>query len=170
MTGFARGSASATEPLGGPGTGRRGSRIPAAGGRRHRPRPRPPARSSSHLAGAVSAIHSGLVTKSISKRRRRHESRSLSVRPPASRAARAPGLERRGVRCQPGWAGRATGQPTTYRRSGSPSTTTSGDKTTVSSQMLAVRRNRHMARPRLIPSLCPNPPAVTAPPNHNSTR
>jgi hypothetical protein len=58
MTGSVRGSASATAPLGRPGFGRRGSRTPAAGGRRPlpRPRPSPSAWSTSHLAGAVSAI------------------------------------------------------------------------------------------------------------------
>lgn len=58
MTGSVLGSASAIAPPGWPGFGRRGSRTPTAGGRRprHGPWPIPPARSSSHLAGAVSAI------------------------------------------------------------------------------------------------------------------
>jgi hypothetical protein len=63
-TGWARRSASATEPPGRPGFGRRGSRTPAAGGRRQPRWPNPLARSSSHRAGAVSAIHSGLLTTS----------------------------------------------------------------------------------------------------------
>ena len=60
------GSGSAMAPAGRSGSGRRGSRTPAPGGP-FPPRPRrPPARgrtrSSSHRAGAVSAIHSGLAS------------------------------------------------------------------------------------------------------------
>ena len=58
------GSGSAIAPAGGSGSGRRGSRTPAPGG--PFPPRRPPARgrtrSSSHRAGAVSAIHSGLAS------------------------------------------------------------------------------------------------------------
>jgi len=85
MTGSARGSASATEPLGRPGPGWRGSRTLASGGGRHGRRRWPPARSISHLAGAVRAIHSGLVTTSIKKRR---------TRPARRRVGRAAGLAR----------------------------------------------------------------------------
>jgi len=161
MTGSVGGSASATAPPGGPGFGRRGSSTPVAGGRRprHGPRPSPPARSSSHLAGAVSAIYSGLLINIIRKRRRRQERRTLRGGPGGRRAARLAGLGCRRARCQLGCAWRATGLASTYRRSGSPAATISGEKATMRRQAAAARRNCQTTRTCLITPLWMNPAA-----------
>jgi hypothetical protein len=127
-TGSARGSASATEPPGRPGFGRRGSRTPAPGGPRQPRWPKPRAWSSSHRAGAVSAIHSGLLTTSgqnLSWRQKperspRGRARTSPPGCPAGTAA-ASGY-------QPGRDGRPAGLVRTYRRSGSPATMTGGAK------------------------------------------
>jgi hypothetical protein len=132
-TGSARGSASATEPHGRPGFGRRGSRTPAAGGPRQPRWPKPLARSSSHRAGAVSAIHSGLLTTSSQNLGRCQKTCTVPAGPCENVAAWVPGRDRRNVRYQPGRGGRAVGLARTYRLSGSPATMISGARATVSS-------------------------------------
>ena len=136
-TGSARGSASATEPPGRPGFGRRGSRTPAPGGPRQPRSPEPLARPGSHRAGAVSAIHSGLLTTSSQNLDRRQKTCTLPSGPCEIIAAWVPGPDRRSVRCQPGPGGRAAGLARMYRRSGSPATMISGAKATVSSNAAA---------------------------------
>ena len=136
-TGSARGSASATEPPGRPGFGRRGSRTPAPGGPRQPRSPKPLARSSSHRAGAVSAIHSGLLATSSQNLDRRQKTCTVPSGPCEIIAAWVPGRDRRSVRCQPGPGGRAVGLARMYRRSGSPATMISGAKAAVSSNAAA---------------------------------